>query len=188
MLTLFAVALAVVLALAHDVRRRWTFALGLVALALAGKLLVRQLEVTPSHLAGWALGLALGFVWLGRAPRVTALRAAGVLALAGLLLDTLLPWAWSAEAGAFHWVPLQAPLQSARVAHTLELVWAAFWLGALLLAAPAFGAGRGVTACVLTVGVLMLEVAQRWSPSQLADITPVLIPAIWWLVWRRWPP
>lgn len=183
-----AFSLAVVLALAHDVRRRWTFALGLVVLALIGKLLVRQLEVTPSHLLGWGLGLVLGFAWLRDAPRATALRVVGVLALAGLLLDMLLPWQWGAQASAFHWIPLQAPLQSARVAHTLELVWAAFWLGALLLAAPAFGAGRAMAAGGLTLVMLALEITQRWSPGRLADITPVLIPAIWWLVWRRWPP
>jgi hypothetical protein len=40
----------------------------------------------------------------------------------------------------------------------------------------------------LTALLFSLETAQRWQPAQLADITPVWLPAIWWCVWRRWPP
>jgi VanZ family protein len=179
-----AAGLAIALALARDVRRRGTFALVLVAAAVCGKLLVRQLEITPSHALGWALGSAVGLALLRRPPGMAAL-GVGALALAGFTAQALLPWQWVSDPGAFHWVPMQAPLQHARVAHTLELVWAVFWLGALMLAAQVRAWNLARTALLLTLFVLALETAQRWQPVQTADITPVLIPLIWWWVWRR---
>jgi glycopeptide antibiotics resistance protein len=182
-----ALSLAVALALARGVRRRWLFGLLLVAAALCGQLLMRHLELTPSLLIGWVAGLVLGQALL-RLQAQTWARVVMVLALTGIVFASFTPWQWSAEPGDFHWIPLLAPLQAARVVHTLELIWAAFWCGALMLGARALGWHGTASAVVLTVLVLVVEVAQRWQPGQLADITPVVLPAIWWWVWRRWPP
>lgn len=178
-----AASLTIALALARDVRRRVWFACVLVAAAVCGKLLVRQLEITPSHALGWVLGIGAGLALLQRPPGTQAL-VVGALSLAGFVGQALLPWQWAGDAGEFHWIPLQAPLQAARVAHTLELVWTAFWLGALMLVADMRGWGLARTALWLTALVAAIEIAQRWQPAQTADITPVLIPVVWWLAWR----
>lgn len=185
--TTTALSLAVALALARGVRRRWVFGLLLVAAALCGRLLMRHLELTPSHLLGWAVGLMLGQALL-RLPAQTAMRVVMVFALAGAALDAFNPWQWSAMPGEFHWIPLFAPLQAARVAHTLELVWAAFWWCALTLGARALRWPSTTSTAGFTILVLAVEVAQRWQPAQLADITPLAFPTIWWWVWRHWPP
>jgi hypothetical protein len=182
-----ALSLAVTLALARGAAR--TSRLGaLLVLTSAGSLLLMQHQVlTPSHVLGWSLGIVLAQLLVRLSPRSTAL-AIALCAMAGFALGALLPWAWSATPGDFHWVPLWARLQSARVVNTQELAWAMFWCGAFTLAARRLDWPAGPTALGLTVAVLAVEVLQRWQPARVADITVGLIPAFWWWVWRRWPP
>lgn len=180
-----ALGFAAALFFARGMRRRWLFACGLLVCALAAKLLMRHLQLGPSHVAGWLLGLALGMA----AWRLNARFGAGVVAvlvMAWMVLDGLRPFEWREPAAAFHWIPLWGSLQAARVAHTQVLVQALFWSGSLIGATRMLGPPLSRTVAVLTLTLLAIEIAQCWIPGQRPDITPALFPLFWWWLWRRW--
>lgn len=181
-----ALSLAAVLVLTRGMHRwRW-FIASLLAGVVVGRLLGRDLQLTPSLLLGMLIGAVVGSMAMRGAARSGTL-AIGAAALAWYAGSALHPFDWGASPAAFHWIPLWASLQAARVAHTLALMWALFWTGVWMALAQSLPWSTARTATVLTAYMMTIEVAQRWLPAQQADITPVLFPMLWWWFWRRWP-
>ena len=75
---------------------------------------------------------------------------------------------------------------------SLLVMLAGFWLadqiGHAILAAQGLSGSSPVSgvpvAIVLGLWTLMLEAAQTWLPGRVADVTPAILPAFWWLVVR----
>jgi len=182
-----ALGFAAVLVFARNMRRRWLFACGLLCFAVVAKLLMRHLQLSHSHLAGWLLGLAFGAATWRLNARAGAM-AVAALVMAWMAVDGLRPFEWRDPAAPFHWIPLWGSLQAARVAHTQILVQSLFWTGAAFAAARTLELPSTRTVAVLTLMVLAIEIAQCWIPGQQADITPALFPLFWGWFWRRrWP-
>jgi hypothetical protein len=167
--------------LLRDHRSRTSFVLAMVALAILGNLFINGQSLSVSHSLGWLAGLALGGVlWRLSAPKA-AMTSLGT-ALAWFTFDELRPFVPTDMAGSFTWVPFVASLKGSMVSNTLALCWNAFWLGAVMACARTLGANLGGLAVTLGLWTLLLEGAQVWLPDRVADITPALFPALWWLM------
>jgi len=173
--------LGLMMNLLRDHRSRTSFVLAMVALAILGKLFINGQSLSVSHSLGWLAGLALGGVlWRLSAPKA-AMTSLGT-ALAWFTFDELRPFVPTDMAGSFTWVPFVASLKGSMVSNTLALCWNAFWLGAVMACARTLGANLGGLAVTLGLWTLLLEGAQVWLPDRVADITPALFPALWWLM------
>jgi VanZ family protein len=81
-----------------------------------------------------------------------------------------------------------ALLEGSLIVNTAALAWNLFWLGAVMLLARQVGARAGALALALGLWALLLEAAQTWLPGRVADITPALLPALWWMMLRALGP
>lgn len=165
----------------RDHRARMRIVLAMIAAAALGKLLISGQTLSVSHSLGWIAGLALGAgLW-----RCTARRAAMITlwtALTWFTLDELRPFVPADAASSFTWIPFVASLKGSLIVNTLALCWNSFWLGAVMVCARSFDTRMGGLAATLGVWTLMLEGTQVWLPGRVADVTPALLPALWWLV------
>ena len=66
-------------------------------------------------------------------------------------------------------------------ANTLALTWQLFWLGIVLTSLHGIGARASALAFALSLWTLLLELLQTLLPGRVADITPTLLPWLWWL-------
>ncbi|HEY6353789.1 MAG TPA: hypothetical protein VIY30_04815 [Burkholderiaceae bacterium] len=94
--------------------------------------------------------------------------------------DELRPFEFGESLGEFHWMPFAAQLQGSLSANTLALTWQLFWLGVVIVLLHDIGARAGALALALGLWTLMLELLQTLLPSRVADITPALLPWLWW--------
>jgi VanZ family protein len=186
-LSFLAVALgvAVVAQIGRAWPRRALLLAGLVSAAAIGKLFLRGQAISLPHAAGWlaGLGFAGAVVW-----RLDGRRAAGLvlcLALGMFTFDELRPFAWTDAPSRFSWIPFVSSLRGSMVANTLALCWQLFWLGAVMLAGYALGWRPGKLALALAGWAFALEWQQAWLPGRVADITPAVLPLLWWLALPR---
>lgn len=172
-----------VLVLAHLAKGRsgrFALVLSLVAAAAAGKLFLRGQVLSLGHVSGWVAGLVL-------APALWRLgeRASGVvvclLALLWFSVDELRPFAWMDVPSGFGWLPFAASLRGSLLTNVLALCWQFYWLGAIIHTSRALGLRSTTAVWLLAAWTLMLEIHQAWLPGRSADITPALLPFIWWL-------
>ncbi|MBL8319270.1 MAG: VanZ family protein [Burkholderiaceae bacterium] len=182
-LSFVAVALGVVVL--AQIGRAWPhralLLTGMVTAAALGKLFLRGQSISLPHAMGWlaGLGLAGAVVW-----RVDGRRAAALvlcLAFGIFTFDELRPFAWTELPTRFSWIPFVSSLRGSMVANTLALCWQLFWLGAVMLAGRALGWRPGVLALALAGWAFVLEWQQAWLPGRVADITPAVLPLLWWL-------
>jgi len=186
-LSFLAVALgvAVVAQIGRAWPRRALLLTGLVGAAAIGKLFLRGQAISLPHAAGWlaGLGFAGAVVW-----RLDGRRAAGLvlcLALGMFTFDELRPFDWTGMPSRFSWIPFVSSLRGSMVANTLALCWQLFWLGAVMLAGRALGWRAGALALALAGWAFALEWQQAWLPGRVADITPAVLPLLWWLALPR---
>lgn len=173
-------SLLVVAQLARGMRTRALLIVALVAAAVLGKLFLRGQVLSLPHVSGWCAGLALApLLW--RLPVRAASWLVLALALGWFTFDELRPFAWSDEASDFSWIPFVASLRGSLISNTAALCWQLFWLGAALLAGRALGGRTGAIALALAGWALALEWHQAWLPGRVADITPAVLPLLWWL-------
>lgn len=186
--SLVEVALSV-LVLAHLVRERtaaWLWLCGLVALAAVGKLFISGQVISLGHAAGWIAGLVLApALW-----RLGGRRSAAAVCLLSLLwfsFDELRPFAWMDVPSRISWMPFAASLRGSMLTNVLALCWQFYWLGAIIHTSHALGLRASASVWLLAIWTLVLEVNQAWLPGRSADITPALLPFIWWLAspWRH---
>lgn len=171
------------LVLAHLARSRpgrYGWLLALVAAAAVGKLFLRGQVLGLGHVSGWVAGLVLAPVlW-----RLGERGSGAVVCLLSLLwfsFDELRPFVWMDTPSAFGWLPFAASLRGSMITNVLALCWQFFWLGAIMHAGRALGLRPAAAVWPLALWTLMLEVNQAWLPGRSADITPALLPFIWWL-------
>jgi hypothetical protein len=182
-----ALGMAIVVFLMRGMRWRLFAACALFLVALAGKFVFAQQVSVPGEAWGWLLGLGLGVLAWPLSERA-GLRLILCAAVAWFVAHALHPYALSAVASPFHWLPLAAVLQEQKVMHTAALCRDLFWIAAIMLAARKLGFRLGHTLLVVVGGVLALELLQVWLPGQQADITPALLPIpLALLLSRRWP-
>ena len=147
--------------------------------------------------ASLLLGIIGGLLVAEAAWRVGEPRAGRLLFWAVVLwfaLDALRPFQLAAQPHPMHWQPFKAMLHGSMLSNLLSLCWNLFWIGAAVSLAA--GSERPLTPVTLAIaaGVAALELAQTHLPGRVADVTPALLPALWWLVVRAvvprpgWPP
>jgi VanZ family protein len=182
-----ALAVVVIGHLLHSLpHRRRTLAV-LCGIALLGRLLTVGQWLSASLLLGVLGGLLLAEV----AWRADEAKAGRVLFWAVVLwfaLDALRPYQLATVPHAMHWQPFKAMLHGSMLSNLLSLCWNLFWIGAAVSLAA--GSARPLLPVTLAVsaGVAGLELAQTHLPGRVADITPALLPALWWLVVRAVAP
>jgi VanZ family protein len=186
-LTGAALAVAVIGHLLHSLpQRRRTLAV-LCATALLGRLLTVGQWLSASLLLGVAGGLLLAeAAW--RADEARAGRALFWAVVLWFALDALRPYQLSPEPHALYWQPFKAMLHGSMLSNLLSLCWNLFWIGAAV--SLAVGSARPLVPVMLAItgGVAGLEMVQMHLPGRVADITPALLPALWWLVVRAVAP
>jgi hypothetical protein len=159
----------------------------LVALGAVGKHFISGQSQSLSHAVGWVAGfIAAAALW--RIPERRAAHLAAWLALAWFTLDELRPFTPAASSSRFQWIPFVALLEGSLIVNTAALTWNLFWLGAVMLLARQLGARAGALALALGLWALLLEAAQTWLPGRVADITPALLPVLWWMMLRALGP
>lgn len=182
-MSLVEVALSV-LVLAHLARGRsgrFVLLLALVAAAAVGKLFLRGQTLGPGHVSGWVVGLTLAPA-LWRLGERGSGAAVCLLSLLWFSFDELRPFVWLDAPVGFGWLPFAASLRGSMVTNVLALCWQFFWLGAIIHTSHTVGLRPAMAVWLLALWALMLEVNQAWLPGRSADVTPALLPFIWWLV------
>jgi VanZ family protein len=178
-----ALGVAVIAHLMRPLANRRTLLLALCAAALAGRLLSVWQWLTLSLLVGMAVGLLVAEL-AARASDELSGRLLFWGALLWFVLEALRPYRFVPYARPFHWLPFEAMLHGSMLANLLALCWNLFWLGAVVSLAAAWSRSVGCVTLLLTIGVALVELIQTRLPGRVADITPALLPALWWLVTR----
>jgi len=164
----------------HNRRRvLWT----LCALSLAGRLFTAGQWLSPGLLLGVLCGaLAAEAAWRAGDAKAGRLLFWGVVLW--FALDALRPYRLTTEPHDIHWLPFKAMLHGSMLSNLLSLCWNLFWIGAAVSLAA--GAARPLHRVTLAIsaGVAGLELVQTHLPGRVADVTPALLPALWWLVAR----
>lgn len=173
-----------VLALAHllrGLRHRAAWVAGLLALALGGKLFIAGQAISFSHALGAALGLAAALPW-ARMPAQRSALALVAATLCGLTADQLRPFELAEQSSSFEFIPFVALLQGSLQANTQALMAMTFWVGLVMVLGLQIGARLAGLAVALSLWLLLLEAAQTWLPGRTAEVTPALVPWLWWLL------
>ncbi|WP_298835251.1 VanZ family protein [uncultured Piscinibacter sp.] len=152
--------------------------LGVVGFALGGKLFIAEQAISLGRACGMAAGLLLGAASL-RLDATLSARWLVASTWVWLSLDELRPFELAGSVGVFQAIPFVALLQGSLSANTLGLLLLTFWVGVILVFTLEVGARPGVMATGLCIWLLTLEVAQMFLPGRVADITPMLVPALW---------
>ncbi len=179
-----------VLALGHllrGLRPAAPWLVGVLLLALGGKLFIAGQAISFSHAVGALAGLAAAAA-LARLPadRSAILLLAAVLAW--LTLDGLRPFELADHESSFEFIPFVAMLQGSMQANTLALMTAVFWVGLAMALGLQVGARLGGLAATLSLWLLLLEGAQVWLPQRTAEITPALVPWLWLVLLQPFAP
>jgi VanZ family protein len=166
-------------ALPHRRRLLWM----LCGAAVLGRLFTVGQWLSTSLLLGVIGGLlAAEAVW--RADEPLSGRLLFWAVVLWFALDALRPFQLAAQPHPMYWQPFKAMLHGSMLSNLLSLCWNLFWIGAAVSLAA--GSERPLTPVTLAIaaGVAALELMQTHLPGRVADITPGLLPALWWLVVR----
>jgi VanZ family protein len=165
--------------LLRPLRRRELWLVALPLAAGCGALIVEGQWLSVSRSVGWLCGLLLAWAsW--RMPARAAAMLGALIAFLWFTFDELRPFEFGESLGEFHWMPFAAQLQGSLSANTLALTWQLFWLGVVIVLLHDIGARAGALALALGLWTLMLELLQTLLPTRVADITPALLPWLWW--------
>jgi hypothetical protein len=99
-------------------------------------------------------------------------------------LDALRPYQLSALPRDVYWVPFKALLHGSMLSNLLSLCWNLFWIGSAVSLAAGSARPLNPVTLAIAAGVAGLELIQTRLVGRVADITPALLPALWWLVVR----
>ncbi len=164
----------------YAVRQVWRreFALpalaALVAVAVLGRIAVVGKTLLAAELIGIGVAAAAGALLAMTADRRRSAILAALLA-AVVVVEGLKPFAFSAVAHDFSWIPFTSSLSGGLEVNYAILLEKCFWYFSLvwLLAR----AGLGATAATLGITVLLaaIEFVQLWVPGRSAEITDPLL-------------
>jgi VanZ family protein len=169
--------------LLHSLHSRRRVLLMVCGTALVGRLFTVEQWLSLSVLLGIAAGLlAAEVAW--RADESSTARLLFWCVVLWFALDALRPYQFRADAHAVHWLPFKAMLHGSMLSNLLSLCWNLFWIGAAVSLAARSARSMNRVTLAIAVGVAALELLQTRLPGRTADITPALLPALWWLVAR----
>ena len=180
-----AVGVAVVLHLMREARWRALMVVALPLAALVGQFVFVYPVPRPPLILAWLAGVVAGALsWLWSARLADRAFVCAVALTAGLAAVT--PWQWSPFGGTFNLVPLDAVWSAPqRTPHSLALMWDLFWVATVFILGRHLDWKSSHMALALTLLLLGRELLQRGMPLQQADITPVLLPLLVWLLVRH---
>jgi VanZ family protein len=182
-LTGVALGLLVISQLLRPLRNRRRVLWSLCATTLLGRLLTTGQWLSLSLLLGVLGGvLAAEAAWRADEGQTRRVLFWGVVVW--FAFDALRPYRLTPEAHEIYWLPFKALLQGSMLSNLLSLCWNLFWIGAAVSLAA--GSARQLSRVTLAIsaGVAGLELIQTRLPGRVADITPALLPVLWWLVVR----
>jgi hypothetical protein len=169
--------------LLHSLHSRRRVLLMVCGTALVGRLFTVEQWLSLSVLLGIAAGLlAAEVAW--RADESSTARLLFWCVVLWFAQDALRPYQFRADAHAVHWLPFKAMLHGSMLSNLLSLCWNLFWIGAAVSLAARSARSMNRVTLAIAVGVAALELLQTRLPGRTADITPALLPALWWLVAR----
>jgi VanZ family protein len=155
----------------------------LCATALLGRLVITGQWLSLSVLLG-VLGGVLAAEAAWRADEGKARRVLFWGVVMWFALEALRPYRLAPEPHEVFWVPFKALLQGSMLSNLLSLCWNLFWIGSAVSLATGSARQLGRVTLAISAGVAGLELIQTHLPGRVADITPALLPVLWWLVVR----
>jgi VanZ family protein len=156
----------------------------LAAAMLGGKVLVVEMRLGWTAVAGVGVGLLVWFLWSGGGRRAIPSRALLAVVLGAYALRALDPFVFGA-ASTFSWTPFAASLKGSMLSNLKALAAAVFSLGGCLWLVRDIGWRPLPASCGLALWALTLEIAQIWVEGRTASVTdPVLVLLGGWLLWR----
>lgn len=178
-----AVSVMLLAALVVSLRFPRSVLIGVTVFALAARPFLVGQTLSVSVLAGSLAGLALGLAVL----RAGLMRAGPLMIFLAMLwftADALRPFEFADAPGKMHWIPFAAMLDGSMDNNLAALCGVAFLTGALAIMGRRMHLRGGGWMIVVTIWLLLLEIAQMWLPARTADVTVVLFPVGWWLALR----
>lgn len=169
--------------LLHSLHKRRRVLWMVCATALVGRLFTTGQWLSLSLLLGILGGvLAAEAAW--RAGEAKAGRVLFWCVVLWFALDALRPYQLSSVPHDVYWVPFKALLHGSMLSNLLSLCWNLFWIGAAVSLAAGSARPLNQVTLAIAAGVAALELIQTHLIGRVADITPALLPALWWLVVR----
>ena len=147
----------------------------LVAVVIAGKVLVVTRVLNASTLVGFAVGYGVWrFVSGSKQPWRSEVVVLAAL-LAAYTLKALEPFELRPVPAAFSWVPFAGMLQGSMLINAEVLIESVFFFAGLLGLIRMQGSGVGVSSVVLALWVAALEALQMYIVGRSPDITEPLL-------------
>jgi VanZ family protein len=145
-----------------------------IALSLGSRVLVVGQVLSPNEILGAALALPIVIALRRQPHRRAAVPLAFLYAVAWLIYG-LAPFDFRVAAETFHWVPFRGFLESSMDRGYVQFLEKCFlYVGFVWLMTHAGFRTRTTVAMGIVIAAL-LEVAQRYSPERVAEITDILL-------------
>jgi VanZ family protein len=159
----------------------------LIAVVIAGKVLVVTRVLNASTLAGCAIGYAVWcFAWASKRP-LRGESAIPLVLLAAFTLKALEPFELTSVPADFNWIPFARMLQGSMIINSMVLVESVFVFAGVLGLARMQGARIGAITFVLALWVGALETIQMYLVGRTPDITEPLLAVMVGLLLRSLP-
>ncbi len=159
---------------------------GLLLLLLPARLFLILRVLTKAEMAGALLAVCV--TPLVRARRITPWALATALLIA-IAVRGLTPFEFSPSPAHFSWIPFGATLASEWQPAALVLISKLFWYGSAVWALDRCGLGLGWSGALLAIFLSAIEMAQRYMPAHVPEITDPLLAlglaAAFWVSSRR---
>jgi VanZ family protein len=148
--------------------------LAIVAVVLLGRLVVVGKTLSASELAALASCMLLAplLIAMHERRRVTVL---AVLLVVAVVAQGLAPFDFLPQAQGFSWIPFRSSIRGSIEANYSALLEKGFWYFSLVWVLTRCG-WRIAVAALAAAGLLAaIEIAQRWMPGRLPDVTDPLL-------------
>ena len=185
-LMLFAVG-TLSLSILAPAQRRLSTVCGLLALVLAGKILVLGRVLSAEALL--AFTCLIPIFWLLRTASTGLLRWLLLLALTAFLIqDALLPAEGNSALRTVNWIPFRGHINSVHgVVNLLETLWVFIALAWATYPWSRSRKLRTVLVCLIAAMTLGLEWCQQFVPGRYPDVTDALVATGGWWLATVWP-
>ncbi len=151
--------------------RIWA-ALALALLAIPAKLFIASRTMTLSELTGAVLGIG---AWILIRNRTRPMLAAGLVAVAALVVAGLLPLAGATSPHPFHWIPFLPLLESPWESAFVILLRKGFLYGSGIWLLNENGRGWTQSSILIAIPLACIEAIQIYLPGRTPEITdPIL--------------
>ncbi len=146
----------------------------ILALVVAGKLIIIGAQASLSMLIGLALG-AITWLTIDRVPRQRQREILAGLLLTGYTCAALSPFSFRDAAAGIVWLPFSAMLQGSMLANVQSLMADMVLFASILYVVQAAGGRPIAMSIILAMWVLGMESLQAFIETRTADITEPLL-------------